>query len=612
MSDSTSNQGKAVVTNGTAHVAQNPGTIDVCFNPAVSPQVKPFQNYIPSTDLKAGKTENTLIADKNIMTARTFIGPDSAGDEDPYTIGFVSAHPYNNWAKADSWSHDVKAEGFYIIRTDDVTQQNARNSYGTMDGSKLDGDETTVREYAVAKCTMNKLEGTSGKRHLYKKSATATKEDYIEILTGETVEFVSERIDATDITGDPPKDPACALVPDHTIWRILRTGAEVERKFEQESGKTYTLDGGFTNIGGASWELSLSTPRGETQTLDKGATRHGVRETTQGPVTDGITVDVGALLAFLRFRRNPCNIRVDALACAGPKTAWVRLFPKEKVKATFSLGAESEDSTSVGASGRNDFLDALYRRLGFARRLCNTIARIVGLAGDIEFGFKLFEGFSLEIELEYKHCEKTLTTRAGDWRSDKAHVGLAYLFKVSSAPLIEFSIRVAIPVVAIAAAFFTGPGASVVVRVLRKIEDIVGDNGFRFDLVFRAAISVGMNYEFTIDQHVEGDFTGQMEIKPTLTIMLELVLLKAEARAGGTLEGTVTVGTALPPPTHFMRLVSSGKLEFKVWVEGKVSGRVLWIGPRYEFSGRREFKVFEWQAWQGRKDVIEIGRRATS
>lgn len=611
MSETASNQDKAIVTAGTAHVAQNAGTTDLCVNPAVSPPTKLFKNSIPSTDLKAGKTRNTLIAGHAIMTARTKIGPSSSGDEDPYTLGSASGQPYNNWAKAAAWSSDVKAEGYWIIRTDDTTQQNANNSSGTMDGSALGGDETTVADFAKLKCTMSKLEGTSGEaKKLWKKSETATQLDYIEILTGEEVSFVSERIDATDVTGEPTVDPTCELVPKHTIWRIQRTGGSQPDKSEEEDGKSYVLDSDFTGIGG-SWDLSGSLAQGTPTTLAQGATPRGVRK-EQESSTVAASVDMGALRAYLRFLGSPCMIRVDAVACAGPKTAWVRLFPADPIKASFELGMETQDTTSVSQSGRNDFIDAIYDKFGKFRGLCNKIATIVGCAGDIEFGFKIFEGFKLEFELGYKHCTKTLTTRSGDWRSLEAHVGLAWSLKISADTLIGFSVTVKIPVVALAAAFFTGPGASVVVRVLRKIEDIVGEDNFRFDLEFTAAISVGLVLDFSSDQHDEASASGTIELKPTLTIALVLVVAGAEARAGGTLSGSVTIGATTPPPTHFMRLTSTGTLTFKVWVEGKVSGRVLWIGPRYEFSGRKEFEVFKWKMWEGGTNLFTVGRRVTS
>jgi hypothetical protein len=622
MGDTTSNQGKAIVTQGTKHVAKNPSVCDPCVSTSASPQVKPFKNEIPSSKLAAGKTTKTKIKGDAIMNQNTYIGPPSTGDEPPWMIGQKSGVIHNNWAKADQWSPDVKAEGGFVVRTNDRTQQNANNSTGYMDGSQLDGDETTVQEYAELKCTMNKLEGTSGKKKLWKKSESATQYNYMEILSGKTVDFVSERIDATDITGDPAIDPPCALEPKHTIWRITRTGGGQEKKEAEASGKKYTLPSDITDVS-SSFNVSLSNDGkfqlegsgvgvtgggGEANTLAKGATPAGVREVSQSEGAT-VTTDVGAIWTFLKFRGSPCMVQVDAVACAGPKTAWIRIFPDPPLKLTLKVGEETEDKTSVGQSGRNDFLDWVYTKFGKLRSLCNKIAQLVGLAGDIEFHFKMFVGFQLDVEVGYKDCEKTLTTRAGDWRSAEAHCGLYWSLKVSSGPLIEFGITVKIPVVAIAAAFFSGPAASLVVRVLRKIEDIVGE----FNLEFTAKIGVDLDFTAECDQHEVADAGGTVTIKPELEIALALrVPDRAEARAGGTLAGEVTIGNRIPPPTHFLKLVSTGKLTFTVWAEAKVMGRVLWIGPKYEFSGRKEFKVFEWEMWKGSADLIRIGRRATA
>lgn len=603
-SETASNQNLAIVTDGTKHVAQNQGASDVCLNPA-NGAVKPFKNHIPSTDLKALKTTKTKIDGHAIMVSRTFIGPPSKGDEAPFVIGAVSGMPFNMWAKASGWSRDVKAEGAFVVRTDDPTVQNARNSAGTMDGSQLDGDETTVADYAKLKCSMRSLTGTSGEKKLFKRSATATELNYIEILTKESVDFVSERFDATDITGDPAIDPACTLEPKHTIWKVKRTGGGVEDAEEEKDGKTYTLGSGLTGIGG-SWELSGSMSEGGV--VDGGATNAGARTVSESAKVSA-SVDVGAIRAYLRFLGSPCMIRVDAIACTGSKTGWVRLFPADPIKASYSLGVETEDKTAVGQNARNEFIDALYDRFGKLKGLCNQIANIVGCAGDIDFQFTLFEGFEFELELGYKHCEKTLTTRTGDWRSVEAHVGLAWSLKIGSSTLIGFGVSVSIPLVQLALTYFTGGAARAVIGVIQKIEEAIG---FKLNIVFGASIGVGFAMNFGSDQHDEATFSGEIEIKPQLTVALEIALANAEARAGGTLTGTITVGAALPPPTHFMRLTSGGSLSFKVWVEGCVKGRILWIGPQYSIGGRKEFEVFNWKLWDGGVNLIQIGARANA
>lgn len=654
MGDTTSNEGKAIVTQGTPHTAKNQGTIDMCVSsPPAQPVIKPFKNEIDSSRLAAGKTTQTKIANQSIMNQNTYIGPPSRGDEVPWITGQTSGQPFNNWAKADAWSSDVKTEGGFVVRSDDATQQNANNSGGTMDGGALDGDQTTVPQAAILKCTMEKLEGESVAKEaaldlknegngiesaaqvrvLYKKSKSAQKEDYIEILSGDTVEFVSTRLEATNISGDPAVDPKCGLEPRHTIWRIKRTGGGQEVKTDEKDGKKYTLDSSITNVsksyvvnynhdGKGIGEKMITVQQGggnhtalpqgwdpSEQAVDAGATSYGTAQKHQGG-TKAVEVDVGAVWTFLKFRGNPCKVQVDAIACAGPKTAWVRIFPHPPIKLSLQVGTETQHTRSVGQSARNDFIDWVYANFGKLRSLCNKIAQIVGLVGHVDFRFVMFVGFKFELECGYKYVTKELTTKAGDWRSEKNFVGLAWSLTVSSDPLIKFSITIGIPVVALAAAFFTGPGAAVVIRGLRWIEDRVG----RFSLDFTAALAVGISFNATRDQHEKWSGSGKLDIKPTLQIALQLSVPKAGiwASAGSTLNGKITFTNGEPPPTHFLRVDRKGELIFNVWAEAKVKGRVLWIGPKYEWSGRKEFVIFRYSCGLGHSDHIPVGQRATS
>ena len=632
MGDTTSNQGKAIVTQGTPHTAQNQGVVDMCVSsPPAQPVIKPFKNQIKSSQLAAGKTSQTKIANQSIMNQNTYIGPPSQGDQVPWITGQTSGMPHNNWIMADAWSPDVKTEGAFVIRTDDAQQQNANNSGGKMNGGSLDGDKTTVPEAAILKCTMDRVEGISTvkgaaidlkkeaggtvqsaatTRILYKKSSSAQKEDYIEILSGDVVEFESWRLEANNIAGDPAVDPPCGLEPRHTIWRIKRTGGGTETKEDEKDGKKYTLDASITKVSGSfTIAKNHAGDGGKGSWAFGGGAEHAGAPPDAKSSKDTDSVDVGAVWSFIKFWLNPCLVQVDAIACAGPKTSWVRIFPHPPIKMSLTVGEETNKTGNTKRKG-NDFIDWMFSTLGKLRGLTDKIASIVGLIGHVQFEFQMFTGFKLELELAYKYCTKTLTTRDGDWRHLNNFVGFAWSLSISSAPLIKFGANVAIPVVALAAALFTGPGASLVVRGLRWIEDKIG----RFDLNFKATLAVDLSFTGAVDQHEEGSFTGALAIKPEISVYLSLSLPRQGiwASAGSTLSGTVTFKNIQPPTTHFIRIDTSGELIFKVWAEAKVEGRWLWIGPKYEWSGRKEFVIFRYNCGFGHSDWIEKGKKATS
>ena len=597
----TTNEGKDVVTNGTKHVAQNTSADDMCLDADNTKTVKPYKNYIPSTDLKTGYTVNTLIAQKNIMTLNTIIGPPSKGNDALWELGNTSGKPVFNKVWATKGSSDVKAEGHWINRTDDPTKQNGGNSSGIIDGSLLDGDELTIPDNGNKKCSMMTLEGTSGSRQLWKRSENSEQYNYIEILDGKTVDFISTRYDATDITGDPTLDPPCEINPRHTRWKIKRTGAGLNLR-DRHSGKTYTLGWAMTNFLGS---LEVSGGDSSESTTAGGVTESGNLRTDNTKKSYAVSADIGALIALLRFWVNPVYVNVDAIACSGAKRGVVRIFPADPFKFKVELQKETNKTTKVGSGPKNALIDSLRNKFSKLKSLINKISGIVGIA-DVELIFSLFVGFYIELEVGYKECEKTLTTRAGDWRSAQAHVGLYYQLKVGADKLIEFGVSVSISVLALVATFF-GPGA--LTQAVRKLEDFIG--GKPLALVFSASIAVGFDLEFKYDQHEEGSASGNIAVKPEVSLMLKLEVGNASASAGGKLKGEIKFSTAQAKPTHFGRIVTSGKIEVIAWVEGSIKGRVLWIGPSFEIGAKKEFELFKYEAKEiGSWDIYEKGKRA--
>ena len=618
MSDTASNQDRVIVTEGTAHSARTFGATDICFDPA-SKKVRKFSNSIRSTKLKKDKTVHTKIAGKPIMVKPTQIGPQSSYAHSPYVISFCNGmQPYRGYAQATSWSPDVKAEGEWVVRTDDSTNQNIgpnkqANTVGRMDGLHLKGDETTVAEFQKLKCHLEKLEGTQAKRALGKRSEKATREDYLEILSGKTVEFESERLDMTNVE-TRVVDPACELVPEHTTWLATRTGAVAISREKKGSGKKFTLGSGFTGVADVfatpgesenpTERMELSNEQGVTE---RGNVRQRTTEALDKP-SDVFSVDWAAVRSFLRFYWDPCLITVTATACNNNKSATLRVFPKGPLKCTITIGVETNDTTTISRTNKSEIANKIYDKFGKLKSLCSLLDRVLGCA-DVELEFVLFKGFQLEFAVEYKECTKTLTTKSGDWRSNN-HVGLDRTLKLQAETLVKFGITIRISVIRLALTYVTGGAARAVAGIIEEIEEELGTGIF---IKFWASLSVGLSLEYGIDEHEEDKgHSGKCTIQPEVGLELEVLLASAELRIGSKLTGKVELIAKEPDPGYYVKLESVGELEGTFYVEGKVKGRVLWVGPRYELGGRKEFELFKWELWKGDTNILELKRKTTT
>lgn len=120
------NQGRAIVTKATPHIAVNTAP-DVCKTPPKG-DPKPFPNHVTSDRLVYGTT-TVLIARKSIWTWAGQLGPPS---EPPHegVLGGVTSHTHRAEAWPKTCSNDCIAEGFGVVRTDDETWQNKANTNG--------------------------------------------------------------------------------------------------------------------------------------------------------------------------------------------------------------------------------------------------------------------------------------------------------------------------------------------------------------------------------------------------------------------------------------------------------------------------------------------------
>lgn len=129
MANTTTNQDRTVCTRGSGHVAVA-DTPDYCRMPE-DKSVQAFPNQIATTQLAAGATWRTFIDQEKVWTKAGLLGPPS----DPAhagTGGGIHSNTYRGDASAYEYSPDVYAEGNQLVRCYDRTEQNEKNTKGTV------------------------------------------------------------------------------------------------------------------------------------------------------------------------------------------------------------------------------------------------------------------------------------------------------------------------------------------------------------------------------------------------------------------------------------------------------------------------------------------------
>jgi hypothetical protein len=157
MSETTSNQNRAIATLGTAHIAMTQGATDAHVDPDNLADPQLFPNEAPMTLLTPG-TSATLIGGQPVWTASQQVGPTSGPEHPPYTLGVVSG-TYLQEARATSYSADVIIEGGGVVRSFDSTTQNHGNTTGIVEGGMIDVATTPDEAFLLRMCAMASVSG---------------------------------------------------------------------------------------------------------------------------------------------------------------------------------------------------------------------------------------------------------------------------------------------------------------------------------------------------------------------------------------------------------------------------------------------------------------------
>lgn len=394
MADTASNQKKTIATKGTAHVAKTMGPTDDCFDPSDPPSRDCYDNLAPMALLAKGATTRTKIAGQPIWTEIGEVGPGTLPPHPPHTVGVVTGMVYQLEATPTQWSSDVLAEGHGVVRTNDTTNQNRANTVGFVDGSKLGQDPTTEEEFLKKLCTITTLTGQCEHDRALGFPMPGGKGEpyYLEVLSGDTITFTADRFDVTKDPMEP--EPKCRK-GEHTKWlarSTWRDGAAVLFDLTREGqGKTFTVDGDLTKLS------PFDSGFGEVS--DDAAVK---RKTNRTLVTEEMEVGVSTStftsivqwLAVWKLRQNPPVIKVEATACSGSKTAELKVFPSQGIKA------------SIFAEGETAFTQPFNSFTEKVKKIVDLGVRFARLAGQADIEMKLLNAPKVNLTLEYVECKE--------------------------------------------------------------------------------------------------------------------------------------------------------------------------------------------------------------
>lgn len=578
MADTASNQGKAIATKGTAHIPRTAGPTDVCINPAV-PVTAPFPNFVPTTRLGAGQTIRTKIDNKPIWTMKGVVGPPSNAPHPPFVIGAVSGKPYQMEAKPIMGSTNVFAEGGALIRTNDPTFQNAMNTVGFVDGSRVAGNATNEQGFLQKICTLVVFEGACehGRKLGFPAPGGKGEPSYLEVLSGDTIKFKAERQDTTK--SPPEKEPKCRLGGNHTKWIAKRVGSvpAVTPKTKEGTGTEFEVGPDFT-------DLSLNTLLGIPipGTVSDGAAHTPVDHSDTGGAKVKISTStwVSPVKWFLmwKIRENPPVITVQALACAGSKTATIKVFPTQGIKA--SLFAEQTDDITKG------FLAKIEK----CKKIAEIVQKITRIAGH-EIKVEFLISPKVEFELQYVECKEEKGYYSTIYTP--ARVNRKWSLTIGFDPLIGVQGSIKIPLLT----FLPGLGpamAKIINYINRKYPTFAADIVFGFKIGFSCLYTVGQD-EYDAPSNTGGK--GKVAIELSMALELGIAGFKIQFKAAFPAE--VSLGLFLgDTPKVLLQLVIEGSIKSAFTI-------ILFPDSWYEWEvAKAEPDWLKWEPDAKRVDLI--------
>ncbi|MFO0554416.1 MAG: hypothetical protein U0271_38900 [Polyangiaceae bacterium] len=241
------NHDKYICTDQSKHIVQNQTSEDVFVTDQASvPPTVPVTNWTRTEMLGEGKTERTLASGAHIWTSKGLLNGATDGVHSTYLETEIQEHlvkgaksqapPYNYAEYRAPASLDLKIEGGFVLRTDDYSWQDKKNSFGVVVESQMQSAVLVDQSAILNACTLTRLDAwqvqreEGGDRKFGNEPGEGGDKDglYLEVLEGASIQFTHQRLDTT--TGEQPgsKPPICLKPSDakkkHTTWQVVYEG----------------------------------------------------------------------------------------------------------------------------------------------------------------------------------------------------------------------------------------------------------------------------------------------------------------------------------------------------------------------------------------------------
>ena len=501
-----------------------------------------YTNFITSNECATEEAaQRTKIRDAQVITTKSRIGAPHHATTSRYVEktlvlakGAKSGQLPHTFAKAEDGSPNCKIENAPAVRTDDPTQQAWDNSKGFMREKGFGLNKNDLLAMLRQQCTLSVVTTTCK----HKREVDLLRASRLEVFYGDTVTLVATRINATAIDAEARKIPKCLLESGlvkrdpaeekHARWEISR-GAYPARVFRSEPltqlkksefGDTLKLgeewlgkeasertkDGdntGKTSFEGRGREKIAGDPT--LSEIQNGTARQGKRQAAMGKVFQDGWNGARSLLSIadiINYLSEPAiEVKVTAIACAGPRTITVAAYPPDK------FVCKLLDLVEVKRK---------LERIGNAiHTIGRWLAPIKGAAEMIPGCPKvqitgIFLGMAIEYPREHDHVEAetgTFLNLYGQWRElnrdyakgFKQQVHLAGGLEVGFEKLLGFTFELDVPLAAC-----TGPLGAFASWLLTKIH--VG-----VYVIFEISLSCGLEGNMGWDEY--GSFSGETSIK---------------------------------------------------------------------------------------------------
>jgi hypothetical protein len=569
MTDSASNQKRSIATAYTEHVAKTADASDRCYIIGRKDQDRSFKNFTPTKDrLDEGtNSQNTTIYDAIVWIDG---GKTTRTDpmHPPYVLAYNTDEIYRKPARNTTCSLDLFIEGKGVVRTQDGTKQNGENCDGYVDGDELsDFNRRFTDEFFAKRCTLVSLTGECGDQGLGREEEDSEVENYLEIFSGDEVVFTAVR--ENRFFNPPRQNTSCSLEPKHTLWLAERTGAGLDAESDDGSGETFNVGSSLTEI--------------------KGWQKYAPSEVGAGPVQ----VSFEPLVTMFRVHNDPPRVAVTASACSGDMVANLRIFPKNPAKLIVDVRQENEKSYYKDDPPA---IATALKRFRTIKEGAKTLTALASVSG-FEVDFKLFVGFSFELEVGYERCTKEETN--DDRYVSTAHIGRYWTLKLEASPLCELSVTGAAGVLTVLGIVFPA-----LAPWCMRADKFLGDTIGNLELFLTAGIGVSITYEFGQDAH--GDTTSKEIRKFGVLIRLDGGI---RLRAGGTSKIEAFIGVTAEPAvevgpneksSHLLRVRFSGEIKTYArlvvksdWLREFLE-RVPWLEPEIKKNGPQWKPATDW------------------